>query len=894
MNVFNRFTLRILRANRVRTLVTIIGIVLSAAMITGVTTSVSSLQAFLVKIAIETSGNWHGAVFNVDKSQLAVLENNPDVKTFSSLQVIGYALLDGIQNEYKPYVWVAGMSKNFTENMPVNLTEGRYPENPTEVILPKHLETNGGVSHEIGDTISLEIGDRVAGGYVLSQYTPFLTGEDGGVAEELEVHTQRTYTVVGFYERPGFEEFSAPGYTVLTAAGEIDFSLFDVYISLKRPATVYEYLAANFPEHGRTTNSSLLRFIGASNEQNFKAVIYGLAAVLLALIMVGSIVLIYNAFSISLSERTKQYGLLKSIGATRQQLTQSVLFEAFFLSLIGIPLGIAGGIAGIAITLKLAEDLFSALFRGLSGLLPTLALSWEAIGAAIVVGLVTVLVSAYLPAKRAVRLPAIDAIRQTSDIAVDPKKMKTSRLTLQLFGFEGMLARKNFNRNRRQYRATILSLIMSVVLFISASSFVAYIERSASAVIRSAEYDVIYNLMDLSAQKTTPQELFEQIAALDGVTGVGYISNYYEEVEVDRDLINPDYLNYIAGVGDPSLLEGDEIKIFAQLAFIDERQYEQYVRQYALVNEGDQNTGLPPAIAMDSIRIYGPEDRFYTFKLFNQDQFSLSFSRYKAFDGLSPWSREYDTEAGVDTYVYKNQEGEEVRFTADEAREDVLLQVGYVTDQQPPSIESGTSHLILVFPHSAMEAVVNRPSSDANTTLFFSAEDHKAAYEKMYAFLADRGLDTVHLVDYAAGVEADRAMLAVVNIFSFGFIALISLIAAANVFNTVSTNIGLRRREFAMLKSIGMTQKGFTKMMNYECLLYGFRALLYGIPVAFFVTFLIYRSILSGYVIDFFIPWPSVAIAVGSVFLVVFASMIYSMNKIRNDNLIDALRNENL
>ena len=164
----------------------------------------------------------------------------------------------------------------------------------------------------------------------------------------------------------------------------------------------------------------------------------------------------------------------------------------------------------------------------------------------------------------------------------------------------------------------------------------------------------------------------------------------------------------------------------------------------------------------------------------------------------------------------------------------------------------------------------------------------------MTNILLEKNLSSSSLYDYAASEESNRAMVNIINIFSYGFITLISLIAAANVFNTISTNINLRRREFAMLKSIGMTPESFRRMMNFECLLYGFKGLLYGLPVSVLVTFMIYRSVGEGLEMAFFIPWYSIAIAVGSVFLVVFTTMIYSMRRIRRENTIDALKNENL
>ena len=164
----------------------------------------------------------------------------------------------------------------------------------------------------------------------------------------------------------------------------------------------------------------------------------------------------------------------------------------------------------------------------------------------------------------------------------------------------------------------------------------------------------------------------------------------------------------------------------------------------------------------------------------------------------------------------------------------------------------------------------------------------------MYAVLDEIGLSAHRLYNAAINEESLRALITVVNIFMYGFITLLSLIALANVFNTISTNIILRRCEFAMLKSVGMTQKGFDKMMRYECLLYGIKGLVYGVLVSFGVTYIIYKIVANAWKINYFVPWYSVVIAIGSVFTVVFVTMVYSMRKIKKDNPIDALRNENI
>ncbi len=95
-----------------------------------------------------------------------------------------------------------------------------------------------------------------------------------------------------------------------------------------------------------------------------------------------------------------------------------------------------------------------------------------------------------------------------------------------------------------------------------------------------------------------------------------------------------------------------------------------------------------------------------------------------------------------------------------------------------------------------------------------------------------------------------------------------------------------------MLKSVGMTDRSFTKMLNFECIFYGLKGLMYGLPVSIFVTYLIYTSVNEGVEMSFYLPVNGIFISIFSVFLVVFISMMYSMSKIRDENILDALRNE--
>ena len=472
MNVFNKVTLESLKKNRTRTIVTIIGIMLSAAMICASTTLVSSMQNFVLRCAIHIDGDWYGAVYDAAYKDYEDIRDSDRVSSAAYAQVLGYAKIDSA-NERKPYLYVLGgdVASGYFETMPVHLILGALPKDSTEIILPEHLTSNGKVNYKLGDTVTLDVGDRTLDGRRLGQDTPVYTYDSETQVEimsgeRLENTEPRTYTVVGIYERPTFEDYSAPGYTALTAAAtkSADQAPIHCYFKLHKPAGVYDFMKemGYTQEYRYAYNTKVLLYSGTAPFDSFLTAFYSLAAIIIALIVFGSVSLIYNAFSISVSERTRQFGLLSSVGATRKQLRRMVLFEALAVSIVGIPLGILVGIGGIGITLLLIGDKFFSIVR--VDIPMRLCVSWQAVVIAAVIALVTVLISAWIPSKRATGVSAVEAIRQSMDIKVSGRPVRTSKLAYKLFGLPGVLAGKHYKRNRKKYRTTVVSLFMSIVL----------------------------------------------------------------------------------------------------------------------------------------------------------------------------------------------------------------------------------------------------------------------------------------------------------------------------------------------------------------------------------------------------------------------------------------------
>ena len=908
MNVFNKVTLESLKKNRTRTIVTIIGIMLSAAMICASTTLVSSMRNFVLRCAIHIDGDWYGAVYDAAYKDYEDIRDSDRVSSAAYAQVLGYAKIDSA-NERKPYLYVLGgdVASGYFKTMPVHLILGTLPKDSTEIILPEHLTSNGKVNYKLGDTVTLDVGDRTLDGRRLGQDTPVYTYDSETQVEimsgeRLENTEPRTYTVVGIYERPTFEDYSAPGYTALTAADtkSADQAPIHCYFKLHKPAGVYDFMKemGYTQEYRYAYNTKVLLYSGTAPFDSFLTAFYSLAAIIIALIVFGSVSLIYNAFSISVSERTRQFGLLSSVGATRKQLRRMVLFEALAVSIVGIPLGILVGIGGIGITLLLIGDKFFSIVR--VAIPMRLCVSWQAVVIAAVIALVTVLISAWIPSKRATRVSAVEAIRQSMDIKVSGRPVRTSKLAYKLFGLPGVLAGKHYKRNRKKYRTTVVSLFMSIVLFVSAAAFTDYMMESAEGGLASDQFDLIYAAESDASAAMTPDALLELLFSEPNVTGGTYTKKQFLQGDISREYVTAMFADRFSSFGTESEdAAPKELGISGYLYFVADAEFNRLLEKYNLKEADYYDRDKPLGIALDrNIELDRRLEKYVTLDTLQGDGCVIEGLYYVEIDGYYRKDSRID-ENGNKVVLYQNRDNENdiIELPYEESFAKYTLRSEKTIEEAPFFVSRSTPVAInMIYPYSMLESVIPEAALNQfrNTEYFLTSSNHTASFENLATVLTENGLSSRQLFDYAANAETNRNVVTIIRVFAYGFIVLISLIAVANVFNTISTNISLRRREFAMLKSVGMTQKGFRRMMNYECLLYGSKALLLGLPVSCGITYLIYRAVTTAYETSFHLPWAAIGIAVLSVFLVVFATMMYSMSKVKKDNPIDALKNENL
>ena len=295
--------------------------------------------------------------------------------------------------------------------------------------------------------------------------------------------------------------------------------------------------------------------------------------------------------------------------------------------------------------------------------------------------------------------------------------------------------------------------------------------------------------------------------------------------------------------------------------FVEDHLFEDYLKEIGENPSDYQNSDHPTGVLIDRLHVFN--DKYY------------------------------------DINIFANPSSQDIVLSAldEDVKNTCIVTAGAFSDTIPFGVSAPSDNAKFIFPYSCKDALWQALSQNPDSTLgnsyYIKTDNHKQVQTDLNTLFDNENI-SADIYDYMDSIENERAMITVINIFSYGFITLISLIAAANVFNTISTNIILRKREFAMLKSIGLSPKGFRKMMQFECLLYGCKGLLYGLPASIGITWLIYRAVSDGIDFGFFIPWYSFVIAIGSVFVVVAATMIYSMRKLSSENIMDALKNENL
>ena len=848
MSILNRLTIKNLRLNKKRTIVTIIGIILSTALMVGIGLLFSSFQDLMIRDTIGYNGKYEANYGDVDLNKL----NNIKDKDFTYFyeKPIGFSKIES-SNEYKPYMYITSVNREYFNEL--KLIEGSFPKNENEIVISNHVITNGGLNYKVGDIVTFTYGSRNIDGDITLANSELVDGED------LTNEGTYTYKIVGIVDRSNFESYSASGYTVFTLDVNSDKENVNLYVMFNKNKKIIKQSEKLAKELGYNNyinyNSTLLALYGESTYGNVMTTMVSMMMIMLALVSIGCIIVIYNSFAISVMERKKEFGLLSSIGATKRQLSHTVFFEAAFVGVIGIILGILGAYVGIGCVVLVINNLISDMLEYKLHLVTNpLFIIIPVIFMIIVIGL-----SAFIPSRRASKVSPIEAIRQNDDIKINKKKIKTSKLVNKLFGIEGEIALKNIKRNKKKYRVTVVSLFISIVLFISFSSYMNYTLNTASSVIGEVPYDYQISYFGNGDDKEVLDKINEIVKSSDvkeylsyGVSNLSIIGNY---------TYSDEYLDfYKSAYGDDGIKALNNLKYqYISIYILDDNSYNKYKNLIGLDKDS--------VILLNKFKgvSYGNNKRVnYNIPVINNGNINIKICNFD------------DNDEDVDTTKYCNKNIDNIFVTNKSF--DLIEEFSYMSD---------------------FKIVVNKKLydsiSDSSThyTQFNIISDNTNNIDKL-----TKELDKYSNVNYTNIKESMKQannLILVVKILMYGFISLVTLIGVTSVFNTISTSMALRKREFAVLRSIGLNNRGFNKILFFESLFFGLKSLIYAIPVSIGVTVLIHYALADMMSIStIIIPWKYIIISIVSVFVIVLLTMMYSTSKIKKHNIIEQIREENI
>lgn len=952
MNLMKTLTLKNLKLNRKRTIVTIVGIILATALLSALVTLVSSFQYSMIEYQKQKGGDFHVKFSNVKMSELSEFKNNRNIESTFETMGMGFAKLDGCKNEDKPYAYVMATDEAGFERGCFNLIEGRMAKNEDEIVIPRHLKTNGRIDIKVGDEITLDVGKRY------DSNTEGVIGENCAYEHDAETLTDtvtKRYKVVGIMERPGYgmEDYSAAGYTFVTYSDELaaidngsksEASEADTTLTVysrytqkalrNKDAVTADIIGVDEKLFAKANDSSYEmsaeesdRFLKEMEDAKYDIYMNGflisyesvfpmdgsikalftVATVVALIIILTSVYCIKNSFNISITEKIRQYGMLASVGATRRQIKSSVKTEAAMLGVVGIPVGTMSGILAALVLVKVVN----ALSAGWLNFALSFHTSLPALILAVILSIATIYFSATGSARRAAKVTPLEAIRNTKEIKIKSAKLKTPAVIGRIWGIGGVISYKNIKRNNKKYRTTVTSIVICSVTFIVISYFMSMAFSMVGMSYASTDYNIGINMSykkDIDIEK-----LSKLVSGIEGVddylVGAGY------DFDVDKPEYTKEYGEYCGQLYDDS----EDVSQEFLITVLDDKSYDKYASDAGIKNAAEG------AILVNkcTFDVYNENSSKYVKK-------EMELYKYKAGDTIECGYNVYDdassdendvegdtesstddnnavegdTESSVDDnngYVDEETINNGVRKTVD-------VTIAGVTDKVPigyKGYSNNTLYTLLFMNQKGFESLWADGKSGnelkpgyASYSAYVVAEnadEYQDTFEKETEENPEYSQISFSVSNLDKAMRDEKSLFTLLGVFAYGLIVVIALIGITNIINTLSTGMELRSREFATLRSIGMTDKQFAGMVRLESVFISVKALVIGVPLGILISYLL--CVMMNRMDNAIIykpPYKAIILCIVVVIMLIYAIMKLSMTKLRHNNIIETIKNENL
>lgn len=885
MSITKKLALRHLKQNKTRSVLTVLGITISVVMLTVIFTCATSFAHYYGERAINTNGNWHFFVKTDYESAKKYLLSD------SSLKDIGFEKdLSSEEQSYKIYSDKANYLRTGTiyqgdaQYIKDTVTckyDGALPKSDNEIMVEQSLIKNNGLELKIGDEIKIAVGSRLKGDFVI---LPIKGNYQFG--ERFEKEKDETFKVVGILHNNEPTERGA----IIRGMSDLKSKNLVAYGKIKK-ITPFSYIKINgiydkfgFTKKKRAFNvgentgflNSRLAFSIDKNDLPQVLKLTAIGIVVFAVIFVSSFAMIYNSFALSVGEQIKYLGMLSSVGATRKQKKKTLYFEGAILGGIGIILGIALGLLTTFISQSAMNAKIVSIMEGYNDNIKySTHISLWVLCLIVILAALTVFVSIISPVQKAARITAIDAIRKTDEIK-RKGKIRTPFIITKLFGFEGDIAFKNLRRNGRKSRTIIACICICAVLFLSCNYFCETFKEASNI-----DYEIPYQLMyQYSAESKAQLE-----KARNYLKTNKRVKRFYSIWEAWYSILRGDINPY-----DNSRLY--DMSFQNESIFVDKYKFiaTQDITYTAHLLDDEDFNALCKKNGIDYKKYYSP-DKDGSIKtivingidrndepIFNNNLLGKTIGCYDIDSEKTERENKLD-ENGNQVYFYYKTGCTSIYKFCDFIK----------YDKDNPICNLDSSGVAFYAP----KCVYDKYSDDDSFYFDYGIEtDEPYKVEKeLKDYLSENEAEGDVYNNYNWMMK-EKSIISAVQFLSYAFILLITLITVFNIINTMTAQIAGRKKELAMLKSVGMTPKEFKKTLIFESMFYGLFGLLFGVPLSLVINRVVGYIISKDNPIPFSVNIWLYLIACVAVFVIIGLTMIYSLKLIKNNSIIDSLKDD--
>ena len=810
MSIINKLSLKYLKNNKRKVIVIVLNIILSTMLLFTVALGASTLRGHSVKDSINHVGAHHVIYKNLSYKLYNNLIND---KKINDVIVMQEEQITHEENSFK----LVSLDKDIDEY--IILDSGRYPENNNEIIVSNKI------NYKVNDTIGSY---KIVGLFKEIKRTLELDDFSLVTKDNLKNNLNANYLVT-------FKNSIRLYNEIYRKADEFGLK----YTLDHNGDRVYDKVEEN---------GSLLQSLGHYPNIKTQIGMYSMFLVILLAISMFCVMTIKNAFEISLSERKKYFGTLRSIGTSKKQIFKIILFETALLSIISIPIGLLFGYGFTYLLVNIVNNMMGEIntFNYEIIVYPVYMII------AFIFILITIVYSAIKPAKKSSQISPIEVIRENKTYYYEKSK-ENYPFIKRIFGIEGELAYKTIKRNGIKSSVIVNSLVVSIILFITLSAFVNF----------------LYGNMEDGNERGYDIEIYtsnikDDYSVLNEIKSI----NDIEEISITKKA----YLNFKKN---NDTLTNEAIKHYEknrysniELIGMDKEQYNELKKQIGLTEDIPILYNYDESFENDTYNLVkwfiDDVDKIEICSIIDDSQNNVVYNKncYYTFDNFYLLNNKLDSLVISDLALIVPMEW------FDE------IAVKYIK----------------LYDNQFIYEVAEKLTIGINTDKFVEVDEELNKIFNKYSELElDSSYYNYKLDNYEEYIRTSTIEL-IINIIMI-FIVIISL---TSIINTINTNLLLRETEFSVLRSIGLSKKGLNKMLLFESIFLCIKTLVLGIPAAtFFVGLLMYFSfILTKDLFEF--PVSAYLIAFIGIIIIIFIMNVFSNNKIKNNNIIDSIRKNSI